>query len=277
MKLLHCYPSTHKLFIRICISLVFVLTLLLVSQGLYPKIAYANYTCGKPDLSGGPHCGSFYRWIGGMNGAKTNINVPFLGGGSSTDGFTNWEIWVQQFNNPSCTFANLNQCWVEAGITDQAGGVLGYYFWADSRPGGSYYNHYPEQVGPDDLTETIQIYKQNNSTWNVEGSVWSCGGGQNGHCSYNWGSQSTNNNMSPNTIDIGMELAGTYGQKGPGSDWQFNYWRCGSNWCKQSGLGNPGSGTSWSLGYKLGPLAGGWNTQPNSSGNTGDWYSYCNC
>jgi hypothetical protein len=80
--------------------------------------------------------------------------------------------------------------------------------------------------------------------------------------------------MSPSVIQIGKELAGTYGQQGIGSDWQFNYYRCGNNWCKQFGLGNPGSGYSGNLGIKTGPLNGYWNHVPDRSGNTGDWFAY---
>lgn len=268
MEFFHRYYTTRKLFVRTCISLVVVLTLLLITQGVYPKIAYA-YSCGN---LGANHCSMFYRWAGVTNGAETNINVPFLGGRPGSDGFANWEIWDTQFNNPACTFDGFSMCWVEAGITDNNGGTLGYSFWADSRPGGTYYNHYPQQVGPGDQVETIQIYSLDNSTWNVYGSVYRCGG----TCSPGWGGQSANNNMVPAAIDIGMELAGSYGQKGPGSDWQFNYYRCGNSWCKQFGLGNSGSGQSRFLGYKPGPLVGGWNAQPNPNGNTGDWYSYCN-
>ena len=268
MKLSHRHPSNHRFLIQVFISLLVTVSLLLIGQGTYSRAAYAapaNYSCGDNSSN---HCYAFYQWHGGVNGASTNINVPFLGGSPSSDGFTNWEMWVQATNCGS------GLCWVEAGITTQYCCTLGSYFWADKRPDGSYNNHYPQQVGPNDLVETFQIYKQDNYTWNVYGYVWSCGGGQNGQCSPSWSGQSTSNNMSPDNIQIGKELAGTYGQQGLGSDWQFNYYRCGSSWCKQFGLGNPGSGYSGSGGIKTGPLSGYWNHQPNNSGDTGDWFAY---
>ncbi len=268
MQLLHRCQSQRRFLAQVLISLAVTFSLLMLSQAIYPKSAYAaptSYSCG--DLQNN-HCYAFYQWSGGVDGAETNINVPFLGGGQSSDGFTDWEMWVAQ--GGGCGSGN---CWVEAGITTDCCSP-GTYFWADQRPDGSYNNHYPQQVGPDDKVETFQIYKQDNNTWNVYGSVASCGGGQNGHCSPSWGGQSMSNNMSPNVIQIGIELAGTYGQQGVGSDWQFNDYRCGNNWCKQSGLGNPGSGYSGDLGVKTGPLSGYWNHVPDSSGNTGDWFAH---
>lgn len=276
MKFFPYYSSPSRFFEQVGIALLLTIVLSLASGGLASKASFAqraipaNYSCGNGISN---HCYSFYRWWGAMNGAETNINIPFLGNRGQSDGFTNWEIWVAQLNNSGCS-DQQNACWIEAGLsTGVAGpsGPLGSYYWSDERPGGGYNNHLMYQVGPDDRVETLQIYRQDSRTWNIHGSVWSCGG----TCSSAWGGQSTNNNFSPEHIDLGLELSGSYGQPNAGSDWQFNYWRCGNSWCKQSGLGNPGSGTSFSLGAPAGPTVGYWNTQPNSTGNTGDWFASC--
>jgi len=238
-----------------------------LNTALAQTTAPDNYSCGDSQNN---HCYAFYQWYGSINGGKTDITVPFLGGRPGTDGFMNWETWILQNYNSGC--GNINYaCWVEAGISD-ACCTLGEYFWADERPGGGYHNHYTYQVGPDDYIERFQIYRQDSTDWYVSGSVVSCGYPYT--CSHSWSGLSTSNTYSPDEIQIGIELAGTYGQPGYGADWTNNYWRCGGNWCPQNSLGNPGSGPSWIFGIKQGPLTGDWITEPSKT-STGDWNAYC--
>lgn len=262
----HCLPQQY--FNRLCVTIAAVLALLFVNHGLFSGFAYAqsnipaNYSCGTPSNG---HCYAIYIWQGAMNGAEVNIGVPFLQS-YHTDGFSNWEYWVGQYGNSKCS-GEGNDCWVEAGMSDEVGGSSGTYFWADSRPNGGYNVHYPWQIGPDDENVTFQIYRVNSTTWNVNAHVNACG--YPNSCTPDWGGQSTANSFSPTVINIGMELAGTYGQPRIASDWTNNYWRCGSSWCPQNGYGNSGSGPK-----VTGPMTGYWNVPPSKT-STGDWFAYC--
>ncbi len=223
-----------------------------------PSLALA-YSC----TSG--HCYAVDNWAGGVTGAATDITVRGLGAPDNGQGFITNELWVFQYPG---TY------WVEEGIT--VGPSQGHpctadcYFWADSRPGSSYYEHWLESVPQTDYgkstTFSISTGYAGENTWNVDLQ------GYNG----SFTELSQNNSMSPNYIQIGGELEGSSGGYALEAHYTNNYWSNDYNTFNyQTGPGNQGTvdgsanGAPWN--------EAGWANSPYPGNNGGDWVTACGC
>lgn len=203
--------------------LVAILMLLQVGVVLNSPIAHANYSCGTDNT---PHCYGEQEWDGPMYGAKTDITIQVLTCNypCNSNGEIDDEMWVGAYNNDGC-----EKCWVEAGITnDNTTGGSTQYFWADARPnGGRFHLHYVNGVFVGDIGHKVifRVAKTNSSTFEVDkANELPSSGGCSAQCSASWTNFSTSNSISPNFIQIGLELAGSSGASAPRVDFTNNYY-----------------------------------------------------
>jgi len=119
--------------------------------------------------------------FGSFHGVSSTIQSAELSAGST--GFVNNDMWIVE--------SKPEPHWVEAGITDgeETGGSR-KLFWADDRPGSSFYQH----LGGSASLSTAygdKIYYKGSETWSAEVGGFS--------------GTSTSNSMSPNLIRTGTE------------------------------------------------------------------------
>jgi len=240
---------------RITIALATLLTLI-QTPFLGTSRALA-YSCDPS------HCYGVVDWSGGTSYAGTSILVRGLGAPDSGAGFITNEIWL----------ADSPYYWVETGITiGPVGGQLctsDCYFWADTRPGAGYYEHFLADVPQTDYGKStiFGVRNQGGGTFSAEVS------GYNGsYYGYSMG-----NSMSPNWIQTGMELQGSSGGYALQAQYSSNLWSDGTNYYFQTndgGNGPPGGSndtTEITWGWGSGQHPG----DPNSNGGT--WYTQCGC
>lgn len=254
----------------IVVTVVFLI-LLPVSQFTAPATAYAASTshavaasisCGDENNN---HCYARQDWFGGMNGAKTTINIVQLNCSNAcqSTGFIDNEMWLIDEQTSSCTSNKYGNCWVEAGYIND--GYNFSYFWADVRPvdNGNLNFHwlFAASVG---YTMGISIYKQGTNQFELDLVLHN----STGYHTVTY--YSTNNSMAPNDIKIGMELAGTGSNNSnwgaPRADFTNNYWK-GSNWVAQQYGNGPGM-YAYNPPYINGIYGG-------SGGTGGDFWTNC--
>jgi hypothetical protein len=171
-----------------------------------------TYNC--PDSA---HCYAVAEWSAQalqtccLAGGEVNISYTDLSGG---DGFVDNELWLVQHGNAQCINLLLNipdVCWVEVGMIAEPSQFSGTrYFWADNTPALGFAFHplglvpsldqnpqtpdgfFITADGPDTYQVAI-IGLQTNSALIF--------------------AYSTNNAMTPDTLEMGQELYGTNGAR----------------------------------------------------------------
>lgn len=171
-----------------------------------------NYSCGNPQSG---HCYGYVDWQEQpeyygvyMDLLQLTMNCP-----SGCGGFLNNEMWLADYNTRACASNGFGSCWVEAGFHASDGGGNPIYFWADARPltSSTYNNHFLNQADVADFDHFMIIKDSRNGAQGVF-QVWI----YNDLLSVLFQGTSTNNNMSPNAINMGSELAGSSGASGMG-------------------------------------------------------------
>jgi len=240
---------------RITIALV-TLFALIQTPFLDTSRAFA-YSCGN-------HCYGVVHWDGGSSYAGTSLLVRGLGAPDNGSGFITNEIW----------FSDSANYWVETGTT--VGPVQGHgicnsdcYYWADYRPDYGYAEHFLANVPQTDYGKisVLGINNQGGGTFHVLIS------GYNGA----YGGDSTNNSMSPNVIQTGMELLGSSGGYALQAQYSTNLWSDGNNYYDQTndGVNGPPGQSNDTSEVAWGWVSGQRPSDPNSNGGT--WYTQCGC
>ena len=224
------------------------------------------YSCGNPSSG---HCYGItdWNWTGtAANGSSTKISIVNLNCADyCNDGFIDDEMWLQQNGNGACP---TGACWVESGYYHGSGVASTVYFWADSRPNGTFNLHFLSTVPTGDYSHTTTFTIVQTATWNQWEVVIS------DYVGNQWINYSTNNGMTPDEIIIGMELAGPGGMSAPRADFTYNQWHSSAGWNYQT------SGTGYVPFHNAPspnpPPYGGTASSPNGSTNHGgDIYTYC--
>jgi hypothetical protein len=259
---------------RATIIMPLVLLLLIASLAFRIQVAKAStYSCPLGNL-----CHGIILWPGTVTGGQTEDTVVSMGcpapncnpNGSALPHIGN-VLWVLDRNNHqlNCVYV---ACWIETGyhtITgNHANGCTydaSWYYWADVRPGDSGLNvHCLGAVQSGDLGKNAWLYIASNGggNWTIQVAPYT---------SYFSGT-SRNNNMSADTIEIGMELEGTSGAYAYRGYFTYNAWQNGIN-----GQWNPqtNSGT-W---HNDSPISSYWQTPPDPNGNNngGSFSTGCSC
>jgi hypothetical protein len=131
----------------------------LIAAGPVPD-AWAAVSCAS---NNGNHCYAEAVAFPGQNhGAygEVSANCLYMPNNSTSTSVTN-EIWDTSSNNAY---------WIEDGLTSGPGSN-GYnyrnWFWADSRPGGGYHEHYPGISSAGSGNYAVEIYYNGNNSWGV--------------------------------------------------------------------------------------------------------------
>jgi len=263
-----------------CITLVMILSTIFLLQS-NPALAASRSSaiaatgfCSNPVNS---HCYAQRTWSGGTPGAFTEL-APYGSlscSGCPSSGFITQEMWFADTTSSLCTA--VYACWIEGGIATFAstepnncnpGHDSICMFWADNRPsGGQYHEHavytlggYGASLDPYWIDVAFHSAGGNYTStniWNVSVYLYDSNGAV---ATFN--QQSTNNQMTPTTINIGSEVSNTNASTSDHTDLTYNQWACGSSWCYQTTTGtNPSTNP---------PPNGSWSINPcNCPGNTG--------
>ena len=192
------------------------------------------------------------------------VDGPFT---SDTSDHISGESWLVD-NNDSCGPYTLGS-WVEIGIATQIGYTSTWFFWADCRPGGVdngiSNNHFQFVVPSGDYGNwyNYRINHINGTTdqWFVIAQV---PGG-----STVFSASSTDNPMSPNVIEQGVETTNTASTSTNGNIYFSNsQWRSGAT-------GNFNYQTNGGTILQAQPPYYSWLTVPSSSYPGGYGESYC--
>jgi hypothetical protein len=127
-----------------------------------------SYNCVSNPSTGSGHCYGSEEW-GGADGADSRITLDSslsgaIGGNLFTQGFVNTEMWL--------TTSDYNY-WVEVGVKSEPadnGTNQPFVFWADSRPGGGYSEHWGNYLNSTDYAYgnvLVRITRSGTSNWNV--------------------------------------------------------------------------------------------------------------
>jgi len=168
-----------------------------------PSLA-ADYRCGTPDKD---HCYAVNTWTQRTEyfGAYADISSASLEC-NDCDGFVDDEIWLVDSASPQCKpTGDKDPCWVEAGAV--ALDRNPQFFWADSRPDGSFNLHLVGDYKRDAHYYHYMIIKEGRNEQRDTFDVWIY---DDALATLYFG-KSTANGMQGRTILIGQELAGTHG------------------------------------------------------------------
>jgi hypothetical protein len=209
-------PRNQALSNRLVWRLVALLAILFAGSHL----AHAsNYSCGTP-ISG--HCYGVTQWQEQpvYYGSYTDLLQIAMNCPSNCGGFINNEMWLVDYRTQACLSNGFGACWVEAGFHAFSGEGNPYYFWADSRPlsSSAYNNHFLNQADSADFEHVMLLQDGRGAAGTFQ--VWI----YNTSLSVLFNGTSTSNNMSPNTVIIGTELAGSTGASALPSQFQRNLW-----------------------------------------------------
>ncbi len=252
------------------VVLPLVALLVFASLTLFVETARANYSCSNI-------CHGVVVWPGAVTGAQTEDEVismscpaPACNPIGSTLPHIGNVLWLldETHHQSSCPFGGA--CWIEAGYHTITGnhahgctsdGV--WYYWADWRPGDSGLNiHCLGTVQSGDLGYNAWLYIANSGTnqWTIQVSP---------QTNY-WSGLSTNNSMSADNIEIGMELLGTSGASANTGYFTYNAWRdtVNNTWHDQTNSGQT---------HNDSPINSGWTTPPNGSNHGGTFHTGCVC
>jgi hypothetical protein len=262
---------------------VAAVVILLLGMGPCPGPG-TTYSCGDASSH---HCYGIARFnvrdlgngldFGSFNTVITA--VALLGGDVdvSQHGELNDEIWVKQQNGRTNCLNRDNQmtsCWVEVGISAGACFIPNnetHVFWADNRPFEGFFCHDLGPLQEQEFLHLISLLIRQNALdpGSYDVVVDTCqdkappcpGAGR------RLVGQSTTNAMFPDTIDMGMELAGTTRANGP--DTTFRYTRVAvppgrSKYLDVDGMvgANP-------------PITAEWDTFPTSGTTGGSFRTQC--
>lgn len=228
--------------------------LLLPSQSFASVTAKAMplYYCGFSNNA--DRCHATLSWIGGVDGSETHIFTNQIYGGNC---FIQNTMWLAQETSGG-------DYWIEAGIRaiNTISNGADSTFWADFRPNGLGFSpHYGAPLSAADHGKYAQVVIVH--PVGTAYGVWSVGvtGLPNSQIT----GPSTQNFISPNDIDIGMEICGTGGANAPRNGFTGNrYHGLNGNWAyqgKSDGLQNP----------QQSPAYGNWTTLPSRSSTGGQW------
>lgn len=237
--------------LRLAISLSVVSAVLALEMVSHTPVARA-YSCVTR------HCYGGAIWPNShVPGTTTSIYMAELYC-DNCDGFIDDETWLSEDTSTRCEKSTLQACWVEIGYTK--GNDTNYtqdYFWADVRPGQNYrffdlgpvascaFGNYTyfliDTTGPDE--------------WEAYFS----------DCNRSSDNYSYNNSLSPDTITIGSELAGTARASANRAYFIDNYWENSNHqWVNQSVDGD--------LYYNNPPYVG-WSIPPSQSSTGGELWT----
>lgn len=175
--------------------------------------AYADTACGNPSYG---HCYAV-AWQGSawglgtpvyMSAVGADLEVDCLAVGNENTEFANFEMWMWTNDTDPNSTANSGY-WVEEGYSAGITTPGFQWFWADSRPGGGYNQHFIEWA-------TALQYKNVTFTW-LGGSNW------NVYLSGSLVGTSINNAAWAGGVSIGAEMAvDTSGQvHAHARNWQY--------------------------------------------------------
>jgi hypothetical protein len=210
------------IFMRSGLRARLLLSLLLLTLLVLPNriAAPSNYSCGNPSSG---HCYGVATWQEQPQyfGSYVDLLQIAMNCASGCGGFLNNEMWLVDNQTQGCVNNQYGQCWVEAGFQAQDGGGNPIWFWADSRPlqSNTYNNHFLNQADSGDFEHFMIIKDSRNGAQGVF-QVWI----YNDSLSVLFQGTSTNNNISPNIIHIGTELAGTNGASSALAQFSRNIW-----------------------------------------------------
>lgn len=245
--------SCHRFRRKLTVAAALVLAL---TSFMVPSDALA-YDCT------GPLCAGSVVWDGGVSGADARIRV---GNMSSTNSNSDWHInnalWLRDSGG-------VNDCWVAGGWYDVAWVEVGYigranaygFYWGDCRPGASYYEKYLGSVYSEDKGRNnfFEINRIDSGSFRVFIEAGR----------YDYSTSSYVNTMSPDQIEIGMELIGDSGAYADTTSFNNNRYIQGSGRYYQFRDGD----RKW----QAGPPQSWWYVHPASSSSGGDWRTYCGC
>lgn len=180
----------------------------------FPSPAHATtYSCSN-------YCYAKVEWYSfsnGLSGLWTNINTQLLSCSSSCGRIGN-VTWLVQHSNTNCTNFSQNQCWIEAGHVNLGDANKDHWYFADNRPGsgsGSYNEYFLGTIPSAEYGHTDNYsIKKNTGTNNW--SVVMAGYTQ------TWSGTSSNNSMTPDRVDTGLELKGTSGASAASAPYNDN-------------------------------------------------------
>jgi hypothetical protein len=245
--------------------------ILLLNGGSCPPLPGPGrtYACGDATSN---HCYGIVRFnvaeLG--NGLdfglfSTIVNAVALLGG---DGEINDEIWVKQRHGvTNCG----NQCWVEVGLSAGACSIPKnetHVFWADNRPFEGFFCHdmgpLQEQEFGHLMSLLIRVNPSDPGSYDVV--VQTCLDAAAPCPGRRLVGQSTDNAMFPDTIDMGMELAGSTGAGAPGTNFFGTRVAVpgGSKYLDVDGTSGANS-----------PITAEWDTLPTSGTTGGSFRTLC--
>jgi hypothetical protein len=208
--------------------------------------ASAAVSCAS---SNGNHCyAEAVRSVGQNHGVfgEIVVNCLYMPANGNSASVTN-EMWDASSNNAY---------WIEDGVTSGQGGN-GYnyhhWFWADSRPGGGYHEHYPNISNAGSGTYPVEIYYEGNNSWGVIG----------GNSTVLMGTSTSQPVSSTYTVIAGTEYmaASNSGIRDIGHIASLEYQTTGGNWYYVGGGGgneNLGPGHYINGSYSSGSSTESW-------------------
>jgi len=213
-------------------------------------VAFA-YSCGTA------HCYKGIHWGGHVSGESTDIYIAPLTA-PNDGGFVDNETWLVDLTGPY---------WVEIGYSTFGSSSV-QYFWADSRPGSTYYEHPMASVAGNEYGTRPQFAIQHGSGNSWVASIVGPGSNFGG----SW--TSTNNTMTGNDIQIGQELAGTTGASANYANFTINVWYgyYDGSFHYQT---NSGQDLNLAYGSTSNPPYGGWDVIPQNSTTGGQFTTNC--
>jgi hypothetical protein len=215
-----------------------------------------GYSCGNPAEN---HCYGIVTWPGVSTGLSTAITAVSL---TSGDGLVNDEAWLVDDEHST----SGAEYWVEAGEgTDDTGSTN--YFWAEDTPGSGYMSY---ELGPVEESDTrngafiaysISQDAAVSNQWDITVSRAATG-------QMLYSVQSTQNSMTPNKVDEGLELAGQQNAQAPFAFFSRNM---EINGAKETPRSDDGT-----VREDLPPTANWFgNATPSNSNNGGLFFTYC--
>lgn len=226
-----------------------------------------GYNCPKDHT----HCYgtvTFDATQNGTNGFATQVTAVPLHSGN---GELNNEVWVVQYNNPSC--GNYSQrCWIEVGLSAGAYGLPSnetHVFWADNRPNHGFYFHDQGALQAQEFNQAVFLLIRPHfleaSAFDVD-ALTCADVSSNATCAQRWIiGKSTNNAMVASRIVMGMELSGTNGASAANANFAGSV------------VLNPNASYLSSDGIITmnAPVNAGWMAPPSTSNSGGLFFTSC--
>jgi hypothetical protein len=249
------------------VVLPLVVLLVFATLTLFVETAQASYSCNNI-------CHGIVLWSESYTGAQSDAEVVNMSCpapacnpvGSSLPHIGN-VLWLLDVSHHQSSCPYGGACWIEAGYHTVTGSGCAsngtWYYWADFRPGDSHLNvHCLGTVQSGDLGYNAWLYIAGNGggKWTIQVSP---------QTNY-WSGLSTNNSMSADTIEFGMELLGTSGASANTGYFTYNAFQqsIGGTWSFQTTSGQT---------HNDSPINSGWTYPPSNSNNGGTFHTGCVC